>query len=178
MMDILGQCIRMLETARFETKPGIIGSPTQLVFENETVVGFVFIYESTTELLGSWQRDSREALRQYQLPLRLAGEKAWNAYAIFLGRSQSEKGQAAALDAVESDLVGTRKIARGGVEDLASLRKALLPLLPLQAAPILEAVDIQSEIRHRTTELPTTAVDGFLSNASESVVVKIFEDLK
>ena len=45
---------------------------------------------------------------------------------------------------IEEDLTGTRKIARSGIRDSSDLRAALLPLLPLQSAPKLEAVDITS----------------------------------
>jgi hypothetical protein len=80
------------------------------------------------------------------------------------------------LGAIEEDLTGTRKIAQAGVNEVAELRLALLPLLPFQSAPRLEAVDIAAEIRQRATELPARAVDAFLSSADASVVMQVLEE--
>lgn len=81
-----------------------------------------------------------------------------------------------ALAAIEEDLSGTRKIARAGVRDITDLRSVLLPLLPLQSAPKLEAVDMQAEIRQRATELLPRVVDAFLSSADDGVVTQILEE--
>lgn len=80
------------------------------------------------------------------------------------------------LGAIEEDLAGTRKIARAGVNDVANLHAAILPLLALQSAPRLDAVDITEEIRQRTTELPPRAVEAFLSSADEAVVIQVLEE--
>jgi hypothetical protein len=55
------------------------------------------------------------------------------------------------------------------------LNRALLPLLPVQSAPILDAVDSKSEIRQRATEISPKLLDAFLSEADEQIVLQILE---
>lgn len=95
---------------------------------------------------------------------------------MLVSAGKADYAQSVALGEIEEDLTGRRKIARADVVDIARLRAALLPLLPLQSAPKLEAVDIVSEIRERTTELPARAVEAFLSSAEESVVIQVLEE--
>jgi hypothetical protein len=104
------------------------------------------------------------------------GDKAWNAYAVLISAAEANYSESVVLSAIEENLVGVRKIARAGVRDVADVRDALLPLLPLQSAPKLEAVDMDAEIRLRTTELPSRAVDAFLSGAEEAVVIQVLEE--
>lgn len=77
---------------------------------------------------------------------------------------------------IEEDLTGTRKIARAGIGDVEQLRTALLPLLPIQSAPSLGAVDMPAEIRLRTTELPKRAIEAYLSGAHEASVIQVLEE--
>jgi hypothetical protein len=123
-----------------------------------------------------WPRDTDGATTNYQFGLRRAGQKAWNTYVVLLASSEADYGASVGLSAIEEDLAGTRKIARAGIADIADLREALLPLLPLQSAPVLEPVDVLAEIRQRATELPARAVDAFLSTADDAVVIQILEE--
>ncbi|GHE05396.1 hypothetical protein U879_04035 [Defluviimonas sp. 20V17] len=108
--------------------------------------------------------------------LRRAERKAWNAYLVFLAPSPGDYGENIMVGGIEEDLVGTRKIARAGIADAADVRAALLPLLAIQNAPRLDAVDMPAEIRLRTTELPSKLVDGFLSGASENTLLQLLEE--
>jgi hypothetical protein len=107
---------------------------------------------------------------------RRAQAKAWNAYSVFLATDPANYGEMVALNAIEEDLTGTRKIARAGIGDIEQLRAALLPMLPIQHAPILEPVDMPTEIRLRTSELPGRAVDAFLSGAQEPLIIQVLEE--
>jgi hypothetical protein len=96
---------------------------------------------------------------------------------VFLGEAEANYGERVALSSIEENLTGTRKLARAGISDSESLRAALLPLLPIQNAPHLGAVDMAAEIKLRTTELPTRVVDAFLSTrAQEASVAQILEE--
>ena len=112
----------------------------------------------------------------HQLALRRAGPKAWNTYVVLLAKEDATESQLAALSAIEEDLTGTRKIARASIKDTSDLNAAMLPLLPLQSAPILDAVDMVMEIRQRATELPARAIEAFVSGADESVVLQVIEE--
>jgi hypothetical protein len=173
--DVLIICVQILEEAGFTTETAT-ASRQSIVFENDTVLGFVSIYEDTRALIRGWQTDLDRLVEAYQLALRRSGDKAWNAYAVMISAADANYSESVVLGAIEEDLVGVRKIARSGTKDVADLREALLPLLPLQNAPKLEAVDMGGEIRIRTTELPGRAVEAFLSDAEQGVVIQVLEE--
>lgn len=149
-----------------------------LLFENDSILGFVLCFSDAATLLERWQAASQRVLQSAQFALRRAERKAWNAYLVFLAEAPGEYGENIMIGAIDEDLIGTRKIARAGVADGAEVRAALLPLLAIQNAPRLDAVDMAEEIRMRTTELPTELVEGFLSGASESTLLQLLEALQ
>ena len=144
-------------------------------FENNTVLGFVFHYPNAETLILEWKAHSSRMLDRAQFALRSAGEKAWNTYLILLADRPAGYGPNIMLGDIEEDLVGTRKIARAGVIAPIQLRNALMPLLAIQNAPRLEKVDMEREIRLRTSEFPGEMVEGFLSEASDNVVLQMLE---
>ena len=148
---------------------------TVVTFENDTVLGFVLLYPDAAILIECWKTDSARVLGKVQSALRQAGEKAWNAYLVLLADTGGNYGQNITLGNIEENLVGTRKIARAGIEAPDELRNALMPLLSLQNSPRLEAVDMPTEIKLRTSELPPKLVEGFLSSASDSVLLQFLE---
>ena len=79
------------------------------------------------------------------------------------------------LGSIEEDLVGTRKIARAGITNTEDIRSALLSLLAIQNAPRLEAVDMPTEIRVRTSELPSELVEAFLSGTNTATLFELLE---
>lgn len=176
MIDILQFSSDLLRGAGYFTDRVQLSQRAALVFEGDTAVGFIFTYDSVGELMATWSADSDAAISSFQLALRRSGQKAWNTYLILLARESASYSRAIALGAVEEDLAGTRKIVRAGVQDVADIEAALLPLLPLQSAPRLEAIDMREEVRQRTTELPPKVVEAFLSGAEEAVVIQILEE--
>jgi hypothetical protein len=176
--ETLSLCNQILSDVGFLTQPIQVSGREASVFENGTVIGFVLTYDHASDLIHHWERDSNRVVADFQLMLRRAGQKAWNAYVVLLAREANDDHTSVALSAIEEDLVGTRKIARAGLKDSGDVRAALLPLLPLQSAPKLEAVDMISEIRLRTTEIPQRSIEAFLSSADESVVLQVMEQLE
>ena len=144
-------------------------------FENDSVLGFVLHFPDAGSLIENWRGASDRVLRTAQFALRRAEAKAWNAYFVYLADAPGDYGQNIALGAIEEDLVGTRKIARAGISSTDDLKAALLPLLPVQNAPRLEAVDMATEIRLRTSELPTELIDAFLAGAAEATLTHLLE---
>jgi hypothetical protein len=148
-----------------------------LGFEDITTLGFVFAYGTAHELLSSWERDLDGAIRDFKFGLRAAGKKAWNVYAVLLSEGVAIDFESVALTGIEENLSGTRKIARAGVSTGTSLKEALLPLIPIQAAPSLPAVDTAAEIEIRTTELSARIRQGFLSQTvNELQLLNIIEE--
>lgn len=151
-------------------------SPLALTFEDASVLGFVMAYETVDELLGSYARSSQALLSRHAFALRSAGPKAWNTYLVLLAAGEASGTQQVALSAIEEDLSGTRKIARAGLVDREDVHAALLSLLSLQTAPRLGAVNMSEEIRLRTTELPTTLVNAFLSGAEDGLLMQLIDE--
>jgi len=176
MIDILTASARVLSDVGFSTQRISVPGRLAVAFENATVLGFLFAYDNPSQLIDSWVRDGDSAVGAYQFGLRRAGQKAWNTYLLLFASEEADYGTSVGLSAIEEDLAGTRKIARGGVADMADVRAALLPLLPLQNAPMLDPVDVVAEIRQRATELSQRAVDAFLSTADTAVVIQVLEE--
>ncbi len=177
MIDFTAESQRVLSDGGIVATAVDLDGITALAFESSTVVGFIVSYPHAEALLLGWERDINRLVSEFQFGLRRAQAKAWNTYVVLLASAAPSHGQQVAMSAVEENLVGTRKIARAGVSNLEALRAALLPLLPIQNAPRLEAVDMKAEIQLRTTELPLRLVQAFLSEASDATVAKVLEDL-
>jgi hypothetical protein len=175
-MDILSASADALARAGFGTTSVSVEGTSVLLFEDPTVLGFLLAFSDARDLITRSTPAADIVLKKYQFGLRRAGKKAWNAYLVLLAAASSHHAESAALSAIEEDLTGTRKIARAGISGVSDLEAALLPLLQLQSAPRLDAVDIVAEIRERTTTLPVRAVDAFLSHAEEAVVLQVLEE--
>jgi hypothetical protein len=179
MTDVIDLCRETLGEANFSTRRVEMmpdRSVDVLAFESDTVLGFILAYDRFEVLAASWRTDIEGLFSSHRFGLRHAGDKAWNAYAVILSRVAAVDQEVTALGSIEEDLIGFRKITYAGISDATDVRNALLPLLPLQSAPKLEAVDMSAEIRVRTQELPSRVVDGFLAAADESVMLQVMEE--
>jgi hypothetical protein len=145
------------------------------LFENDTILGFAILYDGAADLISRWSADADRLIVTRRFQLKAAGQKAWNAYVLLLAASKPSTAEAVTLSLIEEDLRGYRKVARAGCDDLDELNRALLPLLPVQAAPILDAVDSKLEVRQRATEISGKLLDAFLSEADEQIVLQILE---
>lgn len=165
----------MLTNVGFSTAVATVRGRQHVVFENATVLGLVLCYDTVQSLLESWESDSRDAFALYRLALRRAGEKAWNVYLILLANGKAINFESVRLTALEENLGGTRKIARSGIDSTQALKDAFLPLVPLQSAPRLEAVDSIAEIHRRTSALDSRTMQAFTSAVGESVLLSMIE---
>lgn len=175
-MEIFNSTQELLNRIGFTAVRSSVKGSEVLIFEDDSVIGFVFSYPNVQSLIAGWESDSEAAVSAHQLALRRAGQKAWNTYVVLLASGEATYAEMAALAAIEENLTGTRKIARSDMRDISDVEAALLPLLPLQSAPKLDAVDMVLEIRQRATELPPRAVEAFVSGIEESVVLQVIEE--
>lgn len=174
-MDIETQTEIILREGRYETWPWTKGLVPVVCFENEMIVGFVHTFPTTPALLGGWEQAQKVALSRYAPALRAAGLKAWNVYSIFL-TGDSAPLLAKRVELIEEDFSMTRKIARTAVRTAADLRRALLPVMPLQSAPVIGAADYHRRLRGRMKDLPAEAVSAFLGPVAAGDVVRILTD--
>ncbi len=174
-MNVLQLVSRQLSEANYSVIALEQSSVSYLAFEGDTVLGFVLAFPDTSTLIENWRPQSQTVLMAAQFGLRRAEAKAWNAYLILLAAEPADYGASVTLSAIEEDLTGTRKIARAGIGDGDDARGALLPLLAIQNAPQLDAVDMAAEIRLRTTELPTDLVEAFVSGVADVALLQMLE---
>jgi len=176
MIDVFTTAERLLTAADYVLLRLADTETPSLAFEGRTVVGFMHVYDIPSDLVRFWQRDHEDAIRRLSFAFRRAGDKAWNTYAVFLAAADPDVRATHAMHVIEEDLSATRKIARAGLHTSADVRSALLPLLPVVNAPLLERIDIASEMRERAQDVPPAALDAFLQNRPEEEVLELLED--
>ena len=120
-----------------------------LVFEDDTLLGFVTVQPSARHILDSWRAKQEAFLRSHATPLRRDAGKAWNVYSVFWTTIACAPEGAAALLEVEEDFVGTRKLARAGVQIEDDVSEALYPLLPIENSVALAEGDALARARAR-----------------------------
>ena len=172
-MDIDTQIEIVLREAGYATFPWTGGRVPVVCFEDEVVVGFAHVFPSFTDMLSGWQDVQNLSLARYGASLRVGGRKAWNVCSVFLTAGQADTKQVRAAGRIEEDFVTTRKIARADIRSPVELRRALLPLLPLQNSPSLEAVDLRERVRTRSKDMPATVLEGFIGSATAADVAKM-----
>jgi hypothetical protein len=175
MTRLISETASILSAVGFAIRLDEDGELQYLVFEDDTTLGFVFAYDKPPSLLSRWQADANRAIERQRLALRRGAQKAWNLYLVLLAEAPCVEFESVQLSVIEEDLSGTRKIARAGLANTTALKDALLPLLPLQAAPRLEAVNSVEEITKRTTAIDPQVVTAFLRNADPSVLLTMME---
>jgi len=175
MTDVYDQTMRKLQEASFDVSDVSIVGGRSAIFENDTVVGFALFYETAADLPQRWIADADALIATRRFQLKAAANKAWNTYVLFLATNRPSPSELVALSLIEEDLSGYRKIARAGCSNPADLNRALLPLVPVQSAPVLDAVDSKLEVRQRATEISPKILDAFLSEADEQIVLQMLE---
>jgi hypothetical protein len=169
-LDSISSVLKEAEYSCFAVK---VENGNCLAFENNVSFGFIHCYANLDDLLHSWRVESENTLSMFQFQIKSSGNKAWNAYSVFLAFERPDESDAALLARIEEDLSGTRKIARGVNADEDGIRQGLLPLLKIQNPPVFGVVDMVAEIRVRSAGLPTKAVDAFLLDAPNSEVLRL-----
>ena len=130
----------------------------ELVFEDDTLLGFVCLQPSAGHILQNWHAKQEAFLRAHATPLRKDAGKAWNVYSVFLAGGPCSPEDAAKLLDVEEDFGGTRKLARAGVETEDDVTEALYPLLPIENSVSLAEGDAIARARTRL-DLPASIAE-------------------
>lgn len=146
-----------------------------VVFEDDTLLGFVSVQASARDILGTWRAKQDAFLRSFATPLRKDAGKAWNVYSVFLAGNACAPDEAAALLQVEEDFVGTRKLARSGIETEDDVSEALYPLLPIENSVSLAEGDALVRVKARLDFPPE--ITAALSGAAEVSLEEIADEL-
>ena len=75
MIDVLELCTQVLSEAGFSTLRLQDGEPKGVVFENDTIAGFVLSYENAQALVDGWQPQLDAMVLKHQFGLRRAGDR-------------------------------------------------------------------------------------------------------
>jgi hypothetical protein len=107
-------------------------NPELLLFEDDSILGFVNLFETVKDLLDQWRDKQRLFIQRSSSALRSSTKKSWNCYAIFLCASPANIEQRQGLNDIEEDLSLIRKLVSDGVSTRRDIQRALLPILPIQ----------------------------------------------
>lgn len=149
-----------------------------LVFENESLFGFLFVYSTAPELLRRWSGDQTEALARFTPALRTSGPKAWSVYAVFLTEAISDTNEEIfAIEKIEEDFKHTRKIPRTGIRTPADVRAAFSPILSVANLAMLAEEPFGDRLARRLeSEIGHDATAAFLSGADEEDVARTLSE--
>lgn len=149
MIDLLSTMQVMLQEAGFITRLTSMDRSSIICFEDDTVAGFGLVFDNPESLLEHWKSKETALLKRYAPSFRVAGEKAWNVYCLFLCTTPADLIQSREIRWIEEDLERTRKIAACGVGSREDLVRALLPVLHLQYQPKLRPEDVTERLQSR-----------------------------
>src|SRR2546423_3125142 len=142
MTDVIATVQIVLEDAGYSVWLEPIEQLTVVCFEDEAVMGFVSVFAEPKELLARWKSIESALLARHSSRFRVAEEKAWNVYSIFLCSKEGTEEQARDIRRIDEDLERTRKVAACGLAGKENVTTVLLPVLPIQYRPLLEDEDI------------------------------------
>ena len=175
-MEILDEIEIELRNAHYATwKPS--GKDDQVIgFENDGIFGFVFNFDSVEDLLNEWNERQNGVLKSYKSQLKNAGDKAWNAYSVFVTKECAESNDKIRLIQIEENFQLTRKIARDDVLTRESIIAALLPLLPIQNRPHLQEHNYLEQLRFKLSEISENGATALLRGADALDIAQILKE--
>ena len=170
-MDIPTQAEIVLRDGQYET--WVWNGPVPITcFENASVMGFLHVFVSSTALISGWPEVQQATLARHASIIRSAVAKAWNIYFVFL-TADSDPAALRSIERIEENFSQTRKIARGALQTPADVERALLPLVPIRARPILGASQFESRLRTRLKDFNQNGVEAFISETPAGDVARI-----
>jgi hypothetical protein len=146
-----------------------------LLFEDESIFGFVVLYDTVERLLATWKEKQSLFIQKNAGTLRRANMKAWNCYAVFLCTEVAPERHKSALVEIEEDLALTRKIVADGVATQRDTQRALLPVLPIQNHAVPSS-DIALDLSARLDSWSPQAIRGLEGDATPAELLEILWD--
>ena len=157
MHDLLAQVRHVLESAGFAVNFPAATALT-LDFEDASVMGRVFAIDRPETIALEWRGRQDAFLLENASRFQRDPMKAWNLYTVFLSPQPHSEIASGALLAVEEDFRGTRKIARGGIGELADIEATLSPLLPLRTVRPIGVAETGERLKERLTAIAPALV--------------------
>jgi hypothetical protein len=150
--------------------------PTTLLFEDDSILGFVSLFDTVEQLLENWKLKQNQFVSRMTVELRRSATKSWNCYAVFLTREEVDTHQRALLSDIEEDLSLTRKLVGDGLLTTRDIRRVLLPILPIQNRTSSTHLGSQS-LSSRLQAWPRAALSALEGDGTPIDLVEfLFED--
>jgi hypothetical protein len=176
MIDIFSTAQGILRESNYRTRLLPFEQSSILSFEDESILGFCYVFADLTELLTRWKSIEAEFLNRHSPRFRSAGDKAWNIYSVFMTGETGDSVQMREVRWIEEDLDRTRKIAACGVTTREYLYRALLPLLGLQYRPTLQLDGLTERLQRRISAIAPAAANVALKDDVAPIeVVRLLE---
>ena len=178
MIDILSATHTVLREQQFATRIIALGKESALLFEDESLLGFVYVFDATETMIESWAQVERAFLQIYSPRFRDAGDKAWNVYSIFMSAEDGAEPVRRRVRWIEEDLRLTRKLTGCGINTRQDLINVLLPLLALQQKPFLQSDDFGKRLKRRLQSFAPTVVETLTDERIETrEIARILRDI-
>lgn len=165
MIDLLSVSHSILRDQGFSTRVIAIGRASALAFEDDSVLGFVHVFEHSVEIVEQWQGVEKQFLQSNSAQFRKANEKAWNIYSVFLSADDADSEEKRKIRWVEEDLRFTRKLTACGIQSRHDLLTALLPLLGLQKKPFLQGDAFRTRLHRRLQTIAGASTDAIINES-------------
>lgn len=179
MIDILSTARAVLGENGYTTRLDRVADASVISFEDDSLMGRVFEFPEANSLVSLWESTESDFLRTNGNRFRLAGEKAWNVYCVFLTGADADEATTRTIRRIEENLDRTRKLAACAVSTKERLIDALLPVLAVQQKPALENESFEERLRRRLARtispLAERAAD---EDADPTEIVKILRELR
>lgn len=170
MSSLLLDVRAVLEEMGYQTSMSAIDTRS-ILFEDDVVLGVLFILESPAAILEEWERCQDAFLRENSRRLSIDPYKAWNSYTVLLTDKPADRSTTAALFAIEEDFRGTRKIVRAGVSTRSAIESALSPIAPLRRLLSIAPDDIKDRLSGRLADI-ATPLESLLSEPSAATIAR------
>jgi hypothetical protein len=178
MIHVLSTSLGILQESGYTARLSRQLSVDVLCFEDDSLIGCICDFPDPTALLSSWRGAEEAFLRANANRFRVAGEKAWNVYCVFLTVVEGDERRRREIKRIEEDLNRTRKLAMSGVSNKQLLTDTLLPLLPLQQKPVLETEDYEQRLRRRLARTVSPLVENAADESTNPEdIAKILREL-
>ena len=171
-MSLEQQVDRCLRAAAYRIRTSA-RQPSTIYFEDYSLFGFCTVYDSVGLLLDDWNRNQDEFLQKNAPFLRLAAQKAWNCYTVYLTEAHPTDAEAQALFDIEESFASTRKIARGNVVTETDVQRALYPLIPIRNLLKMQTSQSDLDITRRFHDWPDAGVKALLGDGTAEDIVEL-----
>ncbi|MGP8175070.1 MAG: hypothetical protein ACLP7O_11065 [Terracidiphilus sp.] len=176
MIDIFSTAQAVLRESGYWTRLFPFEQTSILSFEDESILGFCYIFADVNTLLSKWRSKETELINHHVVRFRSAGEKSWNIYSVLLCGEVADQTQTRKARQIEENLERTRKIVACGASTREAVQRSLLPLLRLQYRPSLQAEGLGDRLRRRiSTIAPSAASVALRDDVPPIEVVRLLE---